>query len=97
MRSRRALRRPRAPEHVERDVLRDGQHPGAQVLAVLEPAVRTKCAEKRLLEGIVGAVDAEPPAKEAQYVVPMLLVEALEWGYRHGCHHPRQTSRAADL
>ena len=91
------LRRSRAAKHVERDVLCDGQHPGAKVLAVLEPSVCAERPEERLLERVVGAVGAQTSAQKAEHLGAMLVVEAFERGDRHGLHHPGQTSLVADL
>jgi hypothetical protein len=67
------------------------------MLAVVEPSVGTQRAQERLLERIVGAIDAEPSTEQPKNLGPMLLVEALERGDRHGLHHPRQTLVAVDL
>jgi hypothetical protein len=67
------------------------------MLAVVESIVCAKCAQERLLERIVGALGAELPSQEAQYLRAVLLVEALERGDRHGFHHPRQTPASVDL
>ena len=58
---------------------------------MLEPSVRAERAEERLLERVVGAIDAETSAQKAEHLGPMLVVEALERGDRHGFHHPGQT------
>jgi hypothetical protein len=67
------------------------------VLSVLEPAVRTQGTEKGLLERVLGSIRAESAAQEPEHVAPMLVVEPLERGDRHGLHHPRQTLSALDL
>ena len=54
------------------------------MLAVLEPVVGTKGAEKRLLKRILGGLSAESPAQEAEHDVAVLDVEELE--RREGCH-----------
>ena len=66
------------------------KHPGAEVLAVLEPVVRAQRAQERLLEGVLGGLPPEPPAEEAEHDVAVLDVEALERGDRgrHCFHHP---------
>ena len=84
-------RRSRPPKRVECDVLRDREHPGAQVLAVLEPAVGAERPQERLLERVLGPIGAEPTAEKPEHLAAVLLVEALERGDRHGLHHPRQT------
>ncbi len=67
------------------------------MLAVVETTVRAERAQKRLLEGVVGAIDAQPSTEQSKNLDSMLLVEALERGDRHGVHHPRQTLVAVDL
>jgi hypothetical protein len=67
------------------------------MLAVVEPAIGTPRAQERLLERVVGAINAEPSTEEPKNFGPMLLVEALERGDRHGLHHLRQTLVAVDL
>ena len=73
-----------AAERVDRDVPRDREHPRAQVLAVLEAAVRLEGAQEGLLERVLGSLAAEPPAEQPEHLDSVLLVEALERGYRHG-------------
>ena len=45
---------------VDHEPRRDREHPGAKVLAVLEPVVGPQRAQERLLEGILGRLAAEP-------------------------------------
>ena len=45
-------------------------------------------AQERLLEGVLGAVAAEPPAQETEHLGAVLDVERLERRDRHGAHHP---------
>ena len=52
---------------------------------MLEPWIRPQRAQERVLERVLGAVAAEPPAEEAQDLGAVLLVERLERGNR-GCH-----------
>ena len=67
------------------------------MLAVVETTVRAERAQKRLLEGVVGAIDTQPSPEQSKNLDSMLLVEALERGDSHGLHHPRQTLVAVDL
>ena len=57
------------------------------MLAVLEPRVGAERAEERLLERVLGALAAEPPDEEAEDLVAVVLVEALEGRERHLRHH----------
>ena len=59
--ARRAASRRRAV--VDDDPARDRQHPGAQVVAVLEPRVGPQRAQERLLERVLGALAPEPPRR----------------------------------
>ena len=82
-------RRARAPARVDREPGGDRQHPGAQVLAVLEPVVGAERAQERLLESVLGRLPAHPLAEEAEDDVAVLDVETLERGDRGHCfHHP---------
>jgi hypothetical protein len=79
----------RAPARVDHESGGDGQNPGAQVLAMVEPVVGAERAQERLLERILGCLAAQPAAQEAEDHVAVPDVEALERGDGHGClHHP---------
>ena len=73
---------------VDRDARGDRQHPGAQVLAVLEPVVGAQGPEERLLEGVVGAVAPELAPQQPEHLGAVLVVERLERRDRHCGHHP---------
>ena len=88
------LRTP-APRLVDDDPARDREHPGAQMLAVLEPRIGSQGAEERLLEGILGALAAEPPAEEPEDFVAVGFVEGLEGGDH--CLLKRTPSRSCEL
>ena len=45
---------------------------------MLEPRIGSQGAEERLLEGVLGALAAEPPPEEAEDLVAVGLVEGLE-------------------
>ncbi len=70
----------RATKHVDRNVPSDREHPGTEMLAVVESAVRLKRAQECLLKRILRPLRAQPAAQEPQHLGPMLLVEALERG-----------------
>ncbi len=67
---------PRA-QVVHRDIRRDREHPGAQVLPVLQPVVRSQGTQERLLPRILRP-PAEQPSQVAENLVPVGEVEALE-------------------
>ena len=50
---------------------------------MLEPVVRAKRAQERLLPGVLGARPEQPP-QIAEHLVAVLAVEALEGWDRHG-------------
>src|SRR5947209_3975328 len=56
----------------------DREHPGTEVLTVLEPRIRPQGTEKRLLKRVLGPVAAEPAVEEAKDLVPVGCVEGLE-------------------
>src|SRR5262249_55749278 len=74
------------PRGVDDCTRRNREHPGAEVFAMLEPAVRAQCAQKRLLEEVVRAVAARPPAQEREHLAFVGLVEQLEGG--NAAHNP---------
>jgi hypothetical protein len=63
---------------VERLVVRDRQHPCAQVRSRPQPLVRAQRRQERLLEGIVGVVAPDGRDEEAQHIVAVGVEEALE-------------------
>ena len=86
---RRRHRRP-GPIVVDDRVVRDGEHPGAQVLAVVQPAVRTERSQERLLERVLGSRPAEAPAQKPEHLTGVCRVERLERRNlrSHRAHHP---------
>ena len=48
------------------------------MVAVLEPRIRPQRAQERLLEGVLGAVPAEPAVEEPEDLGAVGLVEGLE-------------------
>ena len=68
------------------DAAGDRQHPGAQVVRVLQPPVAAKGAQECLLVGIL-RVAAEKPAKFAQDCILVLFVERFERRDMHESHH----------
>src|SRR5262249_30749604 len=77
---------PSAAVLVGHDARGDGQHPGTQVLAVLQRPVATQRAQEGLLERIVRA-RSDPPAQEGENGVAVVGVEAFERGDGHCGHH----------
>ena len=71
----------RAARLVHDDVGRDREDPRAQPASVLQPRIGAQGAHERLLEGVVGALAAQPLDEEPEDLVPVLLVEALEGRY----------------
>ena len=53
---------------VDRDAARDRQHPGAEVLTVVEPVVGPERAQERLLKGVVGTVAPELAAQQSEHL-----------------------------
>ena len=80
-------RRAAAATRVDDEPGGDRQHPGAEMLAVLEARIRTQRAQERLLEGVLGRVGPDAPPEEAEHDVPVLDVEALEGRDRGHCLH----------
>jgi len=72
---------------VDCDSRRDRQHPGPEMLGVLEPVVGAEGAKKRLLEGILRGLPGHSLAQEAEHDLALLEVEALERRDRRHCVH----------
>ena len=75
--------RARAAVLVDCDAAGDRERPRAQVLSVTQARVRAKCAKKRLLEGVLRALAAEPPYEEGEDLVAVELIEPFERGHGH--------------
>ncbi len=69
---------------------RDREHPGLEVAPVPQRRVAAQGPEKRLLEGVLGALSAEQAHEVPEDGVSVLVVEPLERRNAHGFHHALQ-------
>src|SRR5262245_48059563 len=84
-------------KRVDGDVARDREHPGAEVITVAEGGIGAEGAEKGLLERVLGTLPAETAGEQAEHLVAVLRVEALERRNCHCCFHHQRKRRGPSL